>query len=320
MSKFYKGWSSYSCFFSAEYTQNFLKKCYRNLHISDIDSKSYQNCYPFMYFLEHGKLYYHQAINAPMSIQPILLFYGLVHLIKACLLTIDPNYPNSTSVLAHGVSTRKLKKQQYLFFQDEVKIQKNGLFTYMAEKMFACKNLEGEKVKMGHLLSHIPELSNLFQALEGRPTFFKVHDQTGNKIIISNQILDLYYMNINHFKNYLERNHSIQLEGIEENKNELTIRLLEPLSQGSFIKWDSKEESYAVSADKEKTCFSNELLSHYLILYNLSMIARYEIEWWSELLKTMPNRDYPFIESFIQVSAEKGPELIYQFLENLAIS
>ncbi|MEM5590684.1 YaaC family protein [Niallia circulans] len=50
------------------------------------------------------------------------------------------------------------------------------------------------------------------------------------------------------------------------------------------------------------------------------MIARYEIEWWSELLKTMPNRDYPFIESFIQVSAEKGPELIYQFLENLAIS
>ncbi|MEM5590682.1 YaaC family protein [Niallia circulans] len=80
-----------------------------------MDSKSYQNCYPFMYFLEHGKLYYHQAINAPMSIQPILLFYGLVHLIKACLLTIDPNYPNSTSVLAHGVSTRKLKNNSIYF-------------------------------------------------------------------------------------------------------------------------------------------------------------------------------------------------------------
>lgn len=92
-----------------------------------------------MYFLEHGKLYYHQAINAPMSIQPILLFYGLVHLIKACLLTIDPNYPNSTSVLAHGVSTRKLKKQQYLFFQDEVKIQKMDFSLIWLKKCLPAK-------------------------------------------------------------------------------------------------------------------------------------------------------------------------------------
>lgn len=170
-----------------------------------------------MYFLEHGKLYYQQAKNAPLSIQPILLFYGLVHLIKACLLTIDPSYPNTTSVLAHGVSTRKLKKQQYLFFQDEVKIQKNGLFTYMAEKMFHCKNLEGEKVKMEYLLNQIPELSTLFQALEGKSTFIqaKYHHPL---LVIPKQILDLYFMNANHFIKYLERNHGIQIEEVEENK------------------------------------------------------------------------------------------------------
>lgn len=319
MSNFYKDWSSFSCFFSAEYSQNFLKKCYRILHISDIESKSYQNCYPFMYFLEHGKLYYQQAKNAPLSIQPILLFYGLVHLIKACLLTIDPSYPNTTSVLAHGVSTRKLKKQQYLFFQDEVKIQKNGLFTYMAEKMFHCKNLEGEKVKMEYLLNQIPELSTLFQALEGKSTFIqaKYHHPL---LVIPKQILDLYFMNANHFIKYLERNHGIQIEEVEENKKELGIRLLEPIYGNKFIHWDSRENLNVLSTDKEITCFSNELLSHYLILYNLSMIARYEIEWWSELLKTMPNKDYPFIESFLLIAAEKGPQLVYQFLENLANS
>lgn len=315
----YKDWSSFSCFFSAEYSQNFLKKCYRIYHISDIDSKSYQNCYPFMYFLEHGKLYYQQAMNAPMNIQPILLFYGLVHLIKACLLTIDPSYPNTTSVLAHGVSTRKLKKQQYLFFQDEVKIQKNGLFTYMAEKMFHCKNLDGEKVKMGYLLNQVPELSTLFQALEGKSTFIqaKYHHPL---LVVPKQILDLYFMNTNHFIKYLERNHGIQIEEIEENKKELTIRLLEPIYDNKFIHWDSRGKSNVLSTEKEVTCFSNEILSHYLILYNLSMIARYEIEWWSELLKTMPNKDYPFIESFLLIAAEKGPQLIYQFLANLANS
>ncbi|MEH7537842.1 YaaC family protein, partial [Bacillus toyonensis] len=55
-------------------------------------------------------------------------------LFKACLLTIDPNYPESTTVLAHGVTTRKRKKQGYQFLEDEVKIQKNGLFTHVAEQ------------------------------------------------------------------------------------------------------------------------------------------------------------------------------------------
>ncbi|WP_400244668.1 YaaC family protein [Niallia sp. JL1B1071] len=313
MSHYYKDWSSFSCFFSAEYSQKFLKKCYRDLYISDLETKSYQNCYPFMYFLEHGKLYYQQAEKAPLSIQPILLFYGLVHLIKACLLTVDPNYPNSTSVLAHGVSTRKLKKQQYLFFQDEVKIQKNGLFTFMAEKMFSCNNLEGEKVKMDFLFNQVPELSGLFQLLEGKSTFLQVK-YLHPLISLPKHILDLYHSNSNHFKNQLESYYGIHLEEIEENRSELLIRLSEPLHQNNFIKWDTKEKSYVISSEKDRTCFSNEMLSHYLILYNLSMIARYEIEWWSELLKTMPNKDYPFIESFLLIAAEKGPQLIYQFL------
>ena len=310
-----KDWSFFSPFFSAEYSQDFLKKCYRNLHISDIESKSYQNCYPFMYFLEHGKLYYQQAEKAPLSIQPILLFYGLVHLIKACLLTIDPNYPNSTSVLAHGVSTRKLKKQQYLFFQDEVKIQKNGLFTFMAENMFSCNNLEGEKVKMGFLFHQIPELSNLFQQLEGKSTFLKAK-YLHPLITLPKHVLDLYHSNSNHFKNYLENNYGIHLEELEETKSELLLSLSEPLQSNNFIKWDNKEKTFVIPFEKDQTCFANEMLSHYLILYNLSMIARYEIEWWSELLKTMPNKDYPFIESFLFIAAEKGPQLVYQFLNS----
>ena len=43
-----------------------------------------------------------------------------------------------------------------------------------------------------------------------------------------------------------------------------------------------------------------ELISHYLLLYNLSMIARYETEWWSELFKTIPNDDYPTIIQFLK--------------------
>ena len=53
---------------------------------------------------------------------------------------------------------------------------------------------------------------------------------------------------------------------------------------------------------------------HYLLLYNLSMIARYETEWWSELTKMMPNKDYPFIKTFLDITLQKSPFLIYEYL------
>ncbi|MBU5254564.1 YaaC family protein, partial [Lysinibacillus capsici] len=103
--------SSFLYFFSANTSQEFLKKCYQKQNLDQAEQKSYENSYPFIYYLEHGQVYYEQAEKAPLVIKPILFFYGLVHLVKACILTVDPNYPETTSVLAHGVSTRKRKKQ-----------------------------------------------------------------------------------------------------------------------------------------------------------------------------------------------------------------
>jgi hypothetical protein len=59
-----------------------------------------------------------------------------------------------------------------------------------------------------------------------------------------------------------------------------------------------------------------ELIIHYLLLYNLSMIARYETEWWCELIKTTPTNDYPFISTFLSITAEKTPYLIFKYLQS----
>lgn len=313
MSTLHMNWSSYSCFFSAEYSQSYLKKCYRSLHIADIDSKSYQNCYPFMYFLENGKLYYEQARNAPINIKPVLLFYGLVHFIKACLLTVDPDYPSSTSVLAHGVSSRKLKKQGYLFSQDEVKVQKNGLFTFMSEKLFHYNHLDGEKVKMGYLFQQIPELSDLIFAMDGNRTYLPVEYEYP-LLSLPKEILSAYYMNEQQLQEYLQNSFDLSISKITRLKDQLQVELFEPLRNHKLVKWDKLKKIHCISTDKEPRPFLTELISHYILLYNLSMIARYEIEWWSELLKTMPNKDFPYIESFLAITTEKGPQLISELL------
>ena len=76
---------------------------------------------------------------------------------------IRPDYPESTTHLAHGVTTRKRKKKDFSFLEDEVKIQRNGLFTYAAEYLFSITPFPYEKIKMKHLLVCIPEMNELFR-------------------------------------------------------------------------------------------------------------------------------------------------------------
>jgi hypothetical protein len=307
----FKDFYSFSPFFSASDTQAYLKKCYKNFE--QAEQKSYQNCYPFIYYLEHAKIYYEQAASSPILIQPILLFYGFVHLIKACLLTNDPNYPENTTVLAHGVTSRKRKKQHYEFLKDEVKFQKNGLFSCMVEKLFNLKNKEGDKATMVDLLQQIPELHPLFSQLEKKSTFLDISIQQ-QSLAIPEQILDYYHMTENRFIEYLQVKSCSMLSYKGNTASSLLFEQSGKNNLFTIIKYNLVEDRFCFPITKSDFVEFPEMVTHYLLLFNLSMIARYETEWWSELIKTMPNRDYPFIVQFLNITLKKGPFLAYQYL------
>lgn len=313
MIHFYNNFQSFSHFFSASDTQSFLLNGYQKFGLENAEQKSYQNSYPFIYYLEHAQIYYDQAVRSPLLIKPILLFYGFVHLIKACLLTTNPDYPENTTVLAHGVSTRKRKKQQYDFFEDEVKYQKNGLFPYMLEHMFSLKHLEGDKVTMRELLQQIPELASLFKRLERQETFIKIPLHQSS-FIFPIEVMDSYHMTENRFVEYIHNKSFGTLLFKENREGGLIFDSSQPHLHLLPLKYHLEEENFYFSLQKGDFLNYPELIFHYLLLYNLSMIARYETEWWSELIKTMPNRDYPFIVRFLEITSSKGPFLAYQYL------
>lgn len=311
-------WQSYTSFHSAATTQKLLEKCYSFKKIDHANQKSYENCYPFIYYLEHGQCYYKLANDAPLSIKPVLLFYGMVQLIKACLLTVDPEYPESTTVLAHGVSTRKRKKQSYEFFHDEVKIQKNGLFTHFSEKMFHMKHLDGEKYSMEHLLKRIPELNNLFYFTFTKKPSIKITTMNNQILTIPNDFLDSIHMTEDRFITYIQSILPIDLTNLDTANNDNKFHFigngdLNPLHCSPLL-FHLYEDAYYLPIKREfHTCLP-EIIVHYLLLYNLSMISRYETEWWSELLHTHSNIDYPFIQQFLSVTAIKVPYLLLLFL------
>ncbi|GAA0337194.1 YaaC family protein [Bacillus carboniphilus] len=311
-------WSKIDIFMSSTFVQKQLKGYYEKHNIDP--QKSYENTYRFMYFLEQGKVYYQQADMSPISIKPTLLFYGFIHLIKACILLVDADYPETTSVLAHGVTARKRKKQNYSFLQDEIKTQKNGLFPHMCLKMFHMKHLEGEKWAMDELLKEIPEIGDYIeQLLEDKPN--TLVEQSINKVIIPDHILDNYYVSIGGFVQYLST--FFESTSIQTNSQQKQHQLIfsKPTFQGDYeslpFRYHLERNQYCLRTKRTTLQSYPELLIHYLLLYNLSMIARYETDWWCDLIKTMPNEEYPLISAFLQITTIKGPYLVWKYLEGL---
>ncbi|KUP03910.1 hypothetical protein Q75_17375 [Bacillus coahuilensis p1.1.43] len=301
-------------YYASSSTQRFLKKIYNQRGVEKYESKSYDNSYPFIYYLEQGEMYYDQFSKAPLALKPLLLYYGYVQLLKAILLTVDPIYPQSSSVLAHGVSTRKRKKQHYSFLEDEVKIQKHGLYPHLAKEIFNITLTEGEKYTMESLLSHVPELTLLFQFHLKKEPLLRV-EQTESNYLVSERILDHLHMTHDRFKSYLEnRNPFINWE----QDNTLLFTHLHPVTKESLpLRYHLENQALYIPTSRSDVEAIPELLIHLLILYNLSMISRYETEWWSELIKTTPTEDYSFIQAFLEVSYHKTPHFIEQVLKSL---
>ena len=307
-------WHAFTSFQSASVAQKYLKRSYEKAGIDQPELKSYDNCYPFIYYIAHGKKYYHLAEQSPVELKPILLFYGMIQLVKACLLTVDPSYPQNTNVLAHGVSTRKRKKKNYSFFDDEVRIQKHGLLNHFADKLFCQNPLWPDRIKMKTLLAKIPELNETFhQIKEKRPL---VHVKTSDRnIVIPLMILDELNMTEQRFVQFLASRSTLRLSSFYTERGWMTIDCqhgLSPLNALPFV--FHMEKGFFLPTDRELYEPLHEVIVQYLLLYNLSMICRYETEWWNELFHTYSSDDLPFIQQFLTITSTKIPYLLSEYL------
>ncbi|MCD7036738.1 YaaC family protein [Metabacillus sp. GX 13764] len=308
-------WSKFHIFLSTHAVQNGLERKYQKLGIPNASECAYQNSYPFTYALKHAESFFQQGKIAPVQLKPILYFYGLVQLLKACILTIDPYYPETSSVLAHGVTTRKKKKQHYQFLSDEVKIQKNGLYAHACFKLFDLKGVEADKFSMHTLMKKIPEMEQSFVLLGSKAHLsYVTREQERWKLPI--HMADTYHLTPQRFAERLGKELGFSLENLTLNEEYATFtssRQINPFFSQKLM-FSQKEQSFALPNIEEDLFPLPELLSHYLILYNLGMISRYETEWWYDLLLSHSSDDLVYITQFLEITEEKVPYLVWCYL------
>ena len=301
-------------FQNVEYSRFYLEKRYQKKQLENATEKAYSNTEPFLAYLQYGDRCLKEAQLISPQLQPILLFYGLTSFIKACLLTVDPNYPSTTSVLAHGLSARKRKKKAYIFFEDEVKIQKDGLFTYFLHTLFHVKQSYGDKWTMKDLFSSVPELveTNSFYKLSVPYLFIQeLHSKCYQ---FPDQILDRYHMTDSYFKTYSQSLCSFTLNWVHQDDLIFQLNDSESLFAHSPFRYHTINNKWYFPSKRNPFTNIPELTIHYALLYNLSMVARYDIEWWNDLFLYRTTKDFVFINRFLQIAFKKIPFLITSYL------
>ncbi|MDQ0257817.1 hypothetical protein J2S74_005279 [Evansella vedderi] len=295
-------------FQSVEYVKHFLQKKYEEKGIGSPNELAFQNSYAFVYYIKLGESYFSQGVEAPTEIKPVLFFYGLSHWLKGALLTVDPEYPATTQVLAHGVSARKRKKQGYRFLSDEIKVQKDGFFPYLSNHFFSVKQLTGEKYKMKHLLMSIPEMNSTFEKLEKEAPLLPIKkNENYPEYIVSLDLLKKLRMSPKRLEMLVKEKTGSIITCLEQG-DQISIKIEKEGSSLPFF--HSREGRLYMSTVLPIYWNLPEILSHFLLLYNLSMICRYEAEWWGEVLYSFSSNDLPFIDTFLWCVQEKTPLLV----------
>ncbi|UJL46418.1 YaaC family protein [Virgibacillus sp. NKC19-16] len=300
-------------------SQTFLKNCYKDLPNSDAGLKSFENSGTFMFYLDHGRIFLTEGEKVDIRLKPLLYFYGLVHLLKACILTNRPDYPESTTVLAHGVTARKRKKKNYTFTGDEVKIQQNGLFSYAYNHLFNAEVPPFQKVKMDTLLGLIPEMSDFFSYSREEKSI-SIGKKAATDLNFPLHLLDSYHLTKAAFIQRVR----VYLPAILDTKTsneQLHIKLEKPMQciTGPFYLHLDKQEIY-FPRSRDNFLSIHEIMVHYLLLYNLSMISRYETEYWGELISTKSELDYAIISHYLNVAADKISFLLGEWLFERALN
>jgi hypothetical protein len=292
--------------------RQFLTECYQQAGFEHPERQAYQHCTRFVYIWIQARQYYQAAAQADLLIRPLLLFYGCVQMLKGCMLASDPAYPQSSRMLQHGVTTRKMKKSPYRLLEDEIRPQKEGLFAHAADVWKLSPLAERYKIKQ--LFASLPEMSGLYGKIVA-PTdwLFVQASEKGSLLFFPQEKQGTLSYSLDTFVGYLNRlapkdvhfqpeGKQVRLQGDAASLREHPLFVMSPNHNMYF--WNGAEEDIPLP----------QWAVHYLLLYQLGMLCRYETEWWGELVLTQSLAEKLLVERFLSLHQDMFPRIIMDLL------
>lgn len=312
--------------------RKYLTGCYHRLGLEHPDRLAFQQSTRFLYLWKQARLFYETADSADFSIQPLLLFYGCTHLLKGMLLTRDPAYPQNSRVLQHGVTTRKLKRSSYSLLEDDIRPQKEGFFAHLAhvfrlyplQDRYLVHDLIASMAAISEAYAAVTDTEPLWLCLECSPTSWgnqaDARDQRWTGIVFPTTSAGPVAYSSETFGHYIRRlaPDTCRLDNMHWKEDTHKVLILPQdallrleqhplfrLQHDCLFFWNGPADSLPLP----------EWASHFLLLYLLSMLCRYETEWWGELTLSHGFAERFLVEQFLEHHAAAFPTIIMKQID-----
>lgn len=317
-----KIWNLYLLLENETTVRQFLQEKYRERARENPKRDAFRAAHPLIYHIKQARSLYRAARDSEWIIRPLLAYYGLMNLAKAWAISEDPDYPRTASVLKHGLSTRKRKPASFSLFREEVRVQREGLFPLMV--MLAGEGERtGERWTMQTMFSMLPDLQDSYRQLFRDVSLFPVAWTEGEQgwMVVEETVLDRLHLTAAGIAQTLERYRypdglSFSAKESYVHNSKVYIKTFQPqsLQTHPWIREDVGGHCYLYINHNRPDWVPIEILVHYLLLFSLSMLCRYDTPLWGEMIYGLGSEEMVLIQEFLQLTQRKSPQLILEAL------
>jgi hypothetical protein len=299
-------WSRLS-FFESEYnSKEFLKK----FSLADDDLGNLARNLAFT--MRTAREYYEAADRTTILTQPLLVFYGMTALAKTLFMSTHGKKSPSTK---HGL--QKVKEWTGAFAELSVDISKDGTFPQF-HGCYSKENFYKLTFSMKELMSLVPEVKVEFETvyneksravriLKNGRSVHVVDSELNRYVDLAKQIFSIPGVN----ETYLPHAQEIG------NKLILHYSGINPQAKDPAMRAVTGEEYLVLPLNRNGNNVSvPEMSIHFLIMYLLGMLSRYQPEEWGEIIKGEETGEIYIVRKFLETTTRKFPNLVLNELRN----
>jgi hypothetical protein len=254
--------------------------------------------------MQAAKEYYKSAESATILTKPLLLYYGMVCLSKVLYVALKGIAPEGKK---HGLGT--LKPWDHFLANLSVKVKKYGMFAEFYH-CYSTEELSGFNFSIKQLFSLIPEIKVAFETVYKEKSRALKVLRTEHGINVVDSELQTY-VDLEKLVSQIPRISERYHKNYQRTNDALFLFCMNDESEDPVIHTISGEEFLVLPVS---TATGNVVLpeqsTHFLIMFLLGMLARYQPKEWGGVIKGEESGEIYIIQNFLDVTKSKFPILI----------
>ena len=281
------------------YCKKYITIRYSGLNENEIDSKAKVASACFRQAFQ----FYDSARSAMLSTSPLLFSYCVNNLIRGFAFLYSTNTRVFENLQNHGFSVKREKLNKNLL-DSTINIKNIGVVNGI-QLILGDKNIKSQNISFEMLLSHIPEISNIFQITANKPSnVAKRFNNQENTYEI--QLLE-HNRDINNLKNVCDYIGIVGSFCGSNSKLYCGINLIgaEVISKENMEKNMFYNDYIILPQELEDGIYSLNILFYtYLLIMSYGMIVRYNADKWEDYIDPKISNEVQLISESVEQSIQ----------------